>query len=233
MAKKTAGYVGADLQALTKEAAVVAINRIFQTLDGNLFHPLSIEPVLLMEEEESCLSRDSNETPLSIHEVVSVTTQTDVEILSAQPPLVIASSSGFLSVDNDRLTRRAQVSRHLRSLSLPLSAKQLEPLSISMGDFEEALTKVQPSSKREGFATIPNVTWKEVGALAKIREELLMLVVEPIRHPEKFKAVVLQHPSGFYYVVLPVVAKHFWPKRWHMKVTQTLFQLKVPNYSIR
>lgn len=196
LAKKTAGYVGADLQALTKEAAVVAINRIFQTLDGNLFHPLSIEPVLLMEEEESCLSRDSNETPLSIHEVVSVTTQTDVEILSAQPPLVIASSSGFLSVDNDRLTRRAQVSRHLRSLSLPLSAKQLEPLSISMGDFEEALTKVQPSSKREGFATIPNVTWKEVGALAKIREELLMLVVEPIRHPEKFKAVGITTPVG-------------------------------------
>jgi ribosome biogenesis ATPase len=30
IAKKTPGYVGADLSSLTKEAAVVAINRIFR-----------------------------------------------------------------------------------------------------------------------------------------------------------------------------------------------------------
>lgn len=31
LAKKTPGFVGADLSALTKEAAIVAINRIFCT----------------------------------------------------------------------------------------------------------------------------------------------------------------------------------------------------------
>ena len=29
-----------------------------------------------------------------------------------------------------------------------------------MGDFEVAITNVQPSAKREGFATIPDVTWQ-------------------------------------------------------------------------
>ena len=35
--------------------------------------------------------------------------------------------------------------------------EQLEPLAITMEDFEQAVTKVQPSSKREGFTTVPGV----------------------------------------------------------------------------
>ena len=31
---------------------------------------------------------------------------------------------------------------------------------------------VQPSAKREGFATVPDVTWEDVGALESVREEL-------------------------------------------------------------
>lgn len=31
---------------------------------------------------------------------------------------------------------------------------------------------VQPSAKREGFATVPDVTWNDVGALEAVREEL-------------------------------------------------------------
>lgn len=44
--------------------------------------------------------------------------------------------------------------------------------SCSFVDFEEALKHVQPSSKREGFATVPDTTWDDIGALADIREEL-------------------------------------------------------------
>jgi hypothetical protein len=38
--------------------------------------------------------------------------------------------------------------------------------------FQEALKVVQPSAKREGFATVPDVTWEDVGALEGVREEL-------------------------------------------------------------
>ena len=34
IAKKTPGYVGADIRSLTKEAAVIAINRIFKSILG-------------------------------------------------------------------------------------------------------------------------------------------------------------------------------------------------------
>ena len=42
---------------------------------------------------------------------------------------------------------------------------------------QEALPRVQPSAKREGFATIPDVTWDDVGALRGVREELTMAIL--------------------------------------------------------
>ena len=36
---------------------------------------------------------------------------------------------------------------------------------------------VQPSAKREGFATIPDVTWDDIGALKDVREELEMAIM--------------------------------------------------------
>jgi len=45
------------------------------------------------------------------------------------------------------------------------SLGDLQALSIRMEDFEGAVGLVQPSAKREGFSTIPGVTWADVGAL--------------------------------------------------------------------
>ena len=36
---------------------------------------------------------------------------------------------------------------------------------------------VQPSAKREGFATVPDTTWDDVGALLGVREELSMAIL--------------------------------------------------------
>lgn len=60
---------------------------------------------------------------------------------------------------------------------LPLTEKELQGLSIGMQDFQMALKSVQPSAKREGFATVPNTTWDDVGSLKDIREELQMSIV--------------------------------------------------------
>ena len=49
---------------------------------------------------------------------------------------------------------------------------------------QEALKHVQPSAKREGFATIPGVTWNDIGALHEVREELqLAILVSKSREP--------------------------------------------------
>lgn len=78
----------------------------------------------------------------------------------------------------------------------PLSDEQLAPLCITYGDFKTALPTIQPTAKREGFATVPDVTWKNVGALSKVRMEMHMCIVQPIKKPELYEKVGISAPAG-------------------------------------
>lgn len=46
---------------------------------------------------------------------------------------------------------------------------------------------MQPSAKREGFATIPDVTWEDVGSLGEVRQELEFAITRPIKFPEEYQ----------------------------------------------
>lgn len=67
---------------------------------------------------------------------------------------------------------------------------------ITLDDFCEAVKVVQPSAKREGFITVPDVTWEDVGSLQDIREELKLAVLAPVKFPEKMARLGLSAPSG-------------------------------------
>lgn len=58
-----------------------------------------------------------------------------------------------------------------------ISVDEVNQTQIEFDDFKEALKKVVPSSKREGFVTVPNVTWDDIGSLKKIRQELHMAML--------------------------------------------------------
>uniref|UniRef100_A0A3B3DMZ5 Nuclear VCP like n=1 Tax=Oryzias melastigma TaxID=30732 RepID=A0A3B3DMZ5_ORYME len=125
LARLTPGYVGADLMALCREAAMNAVNRILMKVGTPSEHLL-------------------------------------------------------------RLLKTTET----------LPQEELAVLSIVMLDFQAALSSVQPSAKREGFATVPDVTWEHVGALQDVREELTMAILAPVRSPELFRALGLSAPSG-------------------------------------
>jgi ribosome biogenesis ATPase len=144
LARKTPGYVGADVRSLTKEAAVLAINRIFKDV--------------LMEQ-------------------------------NSQDLMAIEGSDNSGNADS-------KYTRNISAAISPLTMEQMEPLMITMNDFLAAIPLVQPSSKREGFATVPDVSWDDIGALGTIREELTLSVLEPIRNPEKFQALGIPLPAG-------------------------------------
>ena len=155
LAKRTAGFVGADLAALTKEAAVIAINRIFKHV-----LPLPLPP-----------------------------TSTDtMEVMENQP------SVPFVPVPAASVT--APVSLNLLADREALSEEAMSELFIEWDDFEQAVKKVQPSSKREGFATIPDVKWSDIGAHAVIQRELELSIVAPIQQPERFLSVGITAPAG-------------------------------------
>lgn len=92
--------------------------------------------------------------------------------------------------------RDSSIASFLKNHPNPLSDAQLAPLAITNADFLVALPSVQPSSKREGFATVPDVSWADVGALHSTRDELSMAIVEPIKRPELFRSVGVSASSG-------------------------------------
>ena len=67
---------------------------------------------------------------------------------------------------------------------------------ITMAQFKTAVSRVQPASKREGFSTIPDTTWANVGALDDVRKKLEMSIIGPIKDPELFTRVGIKPAAG-------------------------------------
>uniref|UniRef100_A0A3Q1NJJ8 Nuclear valosin-containing protein-like n=2 Tax=Bos TaxID=9903 RepID=A0A3Q1NJJ8_BOVIN len=156
LAHLTPGFVGADLMALCREAAMCAVNRVLMELQGQ--HKKN-------PEIEASPSEGDQE-----------------ERTGAEPT----------SKTQEELQRLLGLLRNQD----PLSEEQLKGLCIELNDFIVALSSVQPSAKREGFATVPNVTWADIGALEDIREELTMAILAPVRNPDQFRALGLVTPAG-------------------------------------
>ncbi|CAN7136719.1 unnamed protein product [Brassica rapa subsp. narinosa] len=66
-----------------------------------------------------------------------------------------------------------------------------------MSDFEEAVKLVKGSLTREGFSTVPDVTWGDVGGLDHLRSELNDYIVSPIKNPDIYKKFVAKLETGF------------------------------------
>ncbi|CAL9687683.1 unnamed protein product [Knipowitschia caucasica] len=159
MARLTPGYVGADLMALCREAAMCAVNR-----------------ALLDTRSKSPTKEASTD-----HNQETVECSMDTSMPNAESAHAQGELGCLLNLLKD---------------SKVLSAEELSGLSILMSDFKTSLSSVQPSAKREGFATVPDVTWDDIGALRDVREELTMAILAPVRSPEQFKALGLAAPSG-------------------------------------
>ncbi|CAD5211640.1 unnamed protein product [Bursaphelenchus okinawaensis] len=78
-----------------------------------------------------------------------------------------------------------------------ITSEKLDLMSVELKDFARALTIISPSSIREGFATVPDVTWDDVGALSSVRSELEWSILNPIKRPEDFEDLGIDNkPQG-------------------------------------
>ncbi|KAL7714808.1 AAA+ ATPase domain-containing protein [Entamoeba marina] len=177
LAKDTAGYVGADIAALAKEAAVIAIHRIFASM--------------VMDKSKEDV--DANEIP------------------------------------DDKLMERKAISDFLRSKTEPLSDTELSSLEITFSDFEQALKVVQPSAKREGFTTIPDVTWDSVGGMDDIHEELRRLVVGAVQFPLLYHKFGVTLPAGILLYGPPGCGKTFCAKALANECKANFIAVKGPQ----
>ncbi|XP_050206070.1 cell division control protein 48 homolog C [Mercurialis annua] len=79
---------------------------------------------------------------------------------------------------------------------IPWLPEEIDKLAITMADFEEAAKLVQPSSRREGFSTVPNVKWEDVGGLHSIRNEFDLHIVRRIKFPEDYQKFGVNLETG-------------------------------------
>ncbi|KAH7727385.1 nuclear VCP-like protein [Aphelenchoides avenae] len=79
----------------------------------------------------------------------------------------------------------------------PVDNDKIASLFVEMQDFHRALSVVHPSAKREGFATVPDVSWEDIGALQEVRAQLEWSILYPIKRPEAFERLAISNrPQG-------------------------------------
>ncbi len=109
---------------------------------------------------------------------------------------------GFVGADLEALAKEAAMKalrRYLPEIDLEqdeIPAEVLEKLEVKKQDFLAALKDVQPSALREVAVQIPKVSWRDIGGLEEVKEELKQAVEWPLKYPELFTEMGIKPPKG-------------------------------------
>src|ERR671921_46674 len=118
-------------------------------------------------------------------------------------PELARRTYGFVGADLAALVREAAIEavrRIMPQINLEegtIPHEVIENLSVTRGDFEQALKRVQPSAMREVMVEAPQVRWDDVGGLDKARDRLREGVELPLKHPEAFRRLGIRPAKGF------------------------------------
>jgi transitional endoplasmic reticulum ATPase len=113
-----------------------------------------------------------------------------------------SSTHGFVGADLESLAKEAAM-RSLRRI-LPeidlekesVPAEVLNKIVVRMGDFQEALTEVEPSAMREVLVEVPNIHWTDIGGLKDVKQELEESVEWPMKFRNVFDYANTKPPKG-------------------------------------
>lgn len=113
-----------------------------------------------------------------------------------------SSTHGFVGADLEALAKEAAM-RSLRRV-LPqidlekesIPADVLNKIIVTMDDFQDALTEVEPSAMREVLVEVPNVHWSDIGGLKEVKQELEESVEWPLKYRDIFDYAHSRAPKG-------------------------------------
>ncbi|KAL6243028.1 Ribosome biogenesis ATPase rix7 [Rhinocladiella similis] len=174
LAKRTPGFVGADLNDLVSTAGAAAIKRQLHMIKA---HAESSS----MAVDTPADHPDSNISPVlaSLRRLIKYTSATAPHHPPPAPPASTEATSTTGSTPNTNSNGEDESVVH-----------------VTMTDFLAALPKIQPSALREGFATVPSTTFASIGALSRHISELDMTVISPILTPAKYANLGIAPSSG-------------------------------------
>mgnify|MGYP003807200817 FL=1 len=110
-------------------------------------------------------------------------------------------TNGFVGADISALCKEAAMKvlrRHLPDISFDDDIPQdvLDQMSVTGQDFENALKEIEPSAMREVLVEISDVSWKDVGGIGTLRQEIVESVEWPLKRPAKFEEMGIRPPRG-------------------------------------
>ncbi|KEH23581.1 cell division cycle protein-like/CDC48 protein [Medicago truncatula] len=114
---------------------------------------------------------------------------------------VAASCNGYVGADLRDLCLEAVKSAIERSDN---ANKDVNDSSLTMEDWKNARSLVQPSITRGITVEIPKVTWKDIGGLKDVKTKLEQAIEWPMKHPDAFsrlgitpiRGILLHGPPG-------------------------------------
>ncbi|MGD1004117.1 MAG: CDC48 family AAA ATPase [Methanoregulaceae archaeon] len=111
------------------------------------------------------------------------------------------TTHGFVGADIALLVKEAAM--HALRKVLPqikleedIPSEVLDQLKVNREDFDEARKHVEPSAMREVLVEVPDVTWKQVGGLEDVKQELREAVEWPLKYPDVFEKLRTKPPKG-------------------------------------
>jgi len=111
------------------------------------------------------------------------------------------STHGFVGADIALLVKEAAM--HALRKVIPqikidedIPNEVLDALRVTNEDFAEARKHVEPSAMREVLVEVPDITWKQVGGLEDVKQELKEAVEWPLKYPDVFERLHTKPPKG-------------------------------------
>lgn len=109
---------------------------------------------------------------------------------------------GYVGADLAALCREAAMNA-IRKITPEMEGEleQIPPetileLKVSMDDFIEALSEIIPSTTREVFVEVPNISWGDIGGLENVKNELKKAVEWPLKYASLFNYTHTKPPKG-------------------------------------
>ncbi len=110
---------------------------------------------------------------------------------------------GYTGADLENLAKEAAM-RALKKLMPEIKKSKAEKLSLDVlknvkvtgEDFQNAMSKIEPSAMREVMVEVPRVSWEDIGGLAGVKQKLRETVEWPLNYPHLFTETGVAAPKG-------------------------------------
>ncbi|CAK7275008.1 Ribosome bioproteinsis ATPase rix7 [Sporothrix epigloea] len=183
IARMTPGFVGGDLQNVVKTAQLNFMDAKLDQVLSQLRSAAARKEVQVATAQEVA---EGTETDPSYN------VQRDIQLLNAHEDELALTAGDAGTTAVAAIMPLVEVGEDI-AVNGTVTPKTM--VGITAQNLRDAALSVLPAAKREGFSTIPNTTWKQVGAMEILRKKLEMSIIGPIRYPDKYAAVG-QKPMG-------------------------------------